>query len=62
MVGKPAGNARARFLFADTKYSVFNKVILKKLRGYVFFIYFCGTCEACRTKSLIINIILHETL
>ena len=33
-------------LFASYKILLFRKVIRKKLRGYVFFIYFCGTCEA----------------
>ena len=44
-----AGSKPVRRMFAivrEHKILLFRKVIRKKLRGYVFFIYFCGTCEA----------------
>lgn len=52
MAGKacrPQVSKPVRRVFAivhECKYSFYGKVIRKKLRGYVFFIYFCGTCEA----------------
>ena len=42
--GKPVRRMFA--IVREHKILLFRKVIRKKLRGYVFLFYFCGTCEA----------------